>query len=67
MANSPAGKILLFSDLVDKVRSLQSQGKKIVQSHGVYDLIHPGIVKHLNAANRDGGDLQHPPAHVNFI
>jgi rfaE bifunctional protein kinase chain/domain/rfaE bifunctional protein nucleotidyltransferase chain/domain len=56
MANSPTGKILLFSDLVDKVRSLQSQGKKIVQSHGVYDLIHPGIVKHLNAA-KDQGDI----------
>ena len=51
------GKILDFNDLLRKVKELKKQGKTIVQSHGVYDIIHPGIVQHLNLAKERGDVL----------
>jgi cytidyltransferase-like protein len=50
-------KVLVMDDLIQKVRELRSQGKVVVQSHGVFDLIHPGIVKHLNEARKQGDVL----------
>lgn len=50
-------KILSFNELVEKVKQLKKQGKTIVQSHGVYDLIHPGIVQHLRLAKKQGDVL----------
>lgn len=50
-------KILLFDDLLIKVEQLRQQKKTIVQSHGVFDLIHPGIIKHLNSAKKQGDIL----------
>lgn len=43
-------KILFLDDLVKVVEDLQKQGKTVVQSHGVFDIIHPGIIKHINEA-----------------
>jgi rfaE bifunctional protein kinase chain/domain len=40
-----------------KVGALQLQGKTVVQSHGVFDIIHPGIIKHLNEAKEQGNIL----------
>src|SRR5512136_1592135 len=50
-------KILTFENLVQKVRELQRAGKVVVQSHGIFDLIHPGIITHLNAAKEQGDVL----------
>jgi rfaE bifunctional protein kinase chain/domain/rfaE bifunctional protein nucleotidyltransferase chain/domain len=50
-------KILFFNELISKVEELKGEGKKIVQSHGVFDLIHPGIIKHLNEAKEQGDIL----------
>ncbi len=50
-------KILLFDELVEKVVMHQQEGKVIVQSHGVFDIIHPGIIKHLNEAKEQGNIL----------
>ncbi|MBM3256675.1 MAG: hypothetical protein FJZ04_04395, partial [Candidatus Moranbacteria bacterium] len=50
-------KILSFDDLVNKTKELKKQGKTIVQSHGVYDIIHPGIVQHLRLAKEQGDVL----------
>jgi len=50
-------KILLLNDLVKKVEALKQKGKVIVQSHGVFDLIHPGIIKHINDAKSQGDVL----------
>lgn len=50
------GKILFLDDLIEKVRALQKKRKVVVQSHGVFDIIHPGVVQHLNAA-REQGDI----------
>ena len=50
-------KILLLDDLIGKVNKARENGKVIVQSHGVFDLIHPGIIKHLNEAKKQGDVL----------
>jgi rfaE bifunctional protein kinase chain/domain len=50
-------KILLFDALVKKVEALKKEGKTVVQSHGIYDIIHPGIIKHLNEARKQGDVL----------
>ncbi len=50
-------KILLFDDLIDKVRACQKAEKVVVQSHGIFDLIHPGIIKHLVSAKEQGDIL----------
>jgi rfaE bifunctional protein kinase chain/domain len=43
-------KILSLDELVKVVGNLQKQGKTVVQSHGVFDIIHPGIIQHLDDA-----------------
>ncbi|MBW1988702.1 MAG: adenylyltransferase/cytidyltransferase family protein, partial [Deltaproteobacteria bacterium] len=54
--SSAREKILWLRDLSAKVRELQAQGKTVVQSHGVFDIIHPGIIHHLEEA-REMGDV----------
>jgi rfaE bifunctional protein kinase chain/domain len=46
-----------LEDLDKKVESLKRAGKIIVQSHGIFDLIHPGIITHLNSAKKQGDVL----------
>lgn len=50
-------KILLLDDLIKKAETLKGAGKVIVQSHGIFDFIHPGIIKHLNLAKEQGDVL----------
>ncbi|MCP4130491.1 MAG: adenylyltransferase/cytidyltransferase family protein [bacterium] len=50
-------KILLMDDLLEVTNKLKEEKKVIVQSHGVFDLIHPGIIKHLNSAKSQGDIL----------
>ncbi|MFH1441031.1 MAG: PfkB family carbohydrate kinase [Candidatus Omnitrophota bacterium] len=57
MKNLPKRKILLFDDLIKKVIALQASGKVVVQSHGIFDLIHPGVIKHLKSAKEQGDIL----------
>ena len=60
MARTAEDKILTLDALADKVRALRAAGRKVVQSHGVFDLIHPGIIHHLRQARALGevmGDL----------
>ncbi len=54
MENKLKNKILTLSELVKKRHILKQEGKKVVQSHGVFDLVHPGIIKHLNQARSQG-------------
>lgn len=51
------GKIKTLPELNDLVRSFKSQHKTIVHCHGVFDLLHPGHIKHLQAAKREGDVL----------
>jgi len=57
MEPSAKSKILFLNDLVRKVRELQKEGKVVVQSHGIFDIIHPGITAHLNSARSQGDVL----------
>ena len=50
-------KILLFDELADKIVELKAAGKVVVQSHGIFDLIHPGILMHLDDACSQGDVL----------
>ena len=49
-------KVLTFLEMLETVEALKKEGKKIVQTHGVFDLIHPGIIQHLTSA-RGMGDV----------
>lgn len=50
-------KILTYDTLIEKVRLLQQEGNVVVQSHGIFDLIHPGVIEHLNQAKEQGDVL----------
>lgn len=49
-------KIKRLDDLARTLTALREQGRKIVHCHGVFDLLHIGHIKHLEAA-RKFGDL----------
>jgi len=49
-------KILKLQELAEKLEELKGQGKKIVHCHGCFDLMHPGHIKHFQAA-KNMGDL----------
>jgi len=55
--NTACEKIKDLDELADIVRGLKMRGKKIVQCHGVFDLLHPGHIKHFEAAGREGDVL----------
>lgn len=53
----PRRKIYTLGELVPMLDQLRNQGKLIVQCHGVFDIIHPGHIKHLESAKREGNVL----------
>jgi len=50
-------KILNIEELSKVISSLKKEGKKIVQCHGCFDLLHPGHVMHFKAAKNFGDVL----------
>ncbi len=54
---SVSEKILSLPDLARKIRKLKLKNKKIVHCHGCFDLIHPGHIKHFEAAKKIGDVL----------
>jgi rfaE bifunctional protein nucleotidyltransferase chain/domain len=50
-------KLLTINELTQRVSDCKSQGKKIVLCHGCFDLMHPGHIKHFQAAKRMGDIL----------
>ncbi len=50
-------KIKTVDELIDIIAVLKKQNKKIVHCHGVYDLVHPGHIRHLAAAKKEGDVL----------
>ena len=50
-------KIKTIDELANIISDLKSQGKKIVQCHGVFDLIHIGHIKHFEEAKSHGDIL----------
>jgi bifunctional ADP-heptose synthase (sugar kinase/adenylyltransferase) len=52
-----AEKIRDLSELAHDVDRWKAEGKRIVHAHGVYDLLHPGHMRHLESAKRLGDGL----------
>ncbi len=50
-------KIYDIEELGDVISNLKKEGKKIVQCHGCFDLLHPGHVMHFKAAKNFGDIL----------
>ena len=50
-------KIITLNDLAQKIQKLKKDKKKIVLSHGVFDLIHPGHLRHFKEAKNHGDIL----------
>jgi len=53
---STPSKVVSFEAAPQVFQALRQQGKKIVQSHGIFDLTHPGHICHLEEA-RSLGDV----------
>jgi rfaE bifunctional protein nucleotidyltransferase chain/domain len=45
-------KVVTLEQLAARVRELQAGGLKVAHCHGCFDLVHPGHIKHLQAARR---------------
>jgi len=50
-------KIKTIDELAVVLKKARKSGKKIVHCHGVFDLLHPGHVKHFQAAKKKGDIL----------
>ncbi len=50
-------KIVELEDLAKKIAELKKQGKKVVQCHGVFDLLHVGHLRHFKQAKSFGDVL----------
>jgi len=50
-------KIIDLYELSNQIKELKAQGKRIVHCHGCFDLMHPGHIKHFQAAKNMGDVL----------
>lgn len=50
-------KIKNLGELKTKIADLRKQNKKIAHCHGVFDLIHPGHIRHLASAKKEADIL----------
>ncbi|MDD5194969.1 MAG: PfkB family carbohydrate kinase [Candidatus Omnitrophica bacterium] len=57
MKKEAYAKIKTLDSLAKILESARQKGKKIVHCHGVFDLLHPGHIKHFEAAKRKGDIL----------
>jgi rfaE bifunctional protein nucleotidyltransferase chain/domain len=46
------GKVVTLGELAERVAALKAEGKRVAHCHGCFDLVHPGHIKHLQAARR---------------
>lgn len=51
------GKLLSVPELAEIVAALKRSGQHVVHCHGVFDLLHLGHIRHLNAARAEGDVL----------
>lgn len=50
-------RVVALETLADEIRRLQAAGKKVVHSHGVFDLLHVGHIRHFEQAKSLGDIL----------
>jgi len=55
--DTAANKIKRIDDLAKTLAALRADGRKVVHCHGVFDLLHIGHIKHLEAARKLGDVL----------
>jgi rfaE bifunctional protein nucleotidyltransferase chain/domain len=46
------GKVVSLEELAARVAALKAAGKRVALCHGCFDLVHPGHIKHFQAARR---------------
>src|SRR4051794_11214252 len=51
---SKDGKVLEMDELALQIRALKAAGLRVVHCHGVFDLLHPGHIRHLTEAKHMG-------------
>jgi rfaE bifunctional protein nucleotidyltransferase chain/domain len=56
-SGTPHGKILPRDALVAARERARAEGRTVVQCHGCFDIVHPGHVRHLQHARRQGDVL----------
>ena len=49
-------KIVELDELAGLIKTLKASGKKVAMCHGCFDLMHPGHIRHFQAA-KDLGDI----------
>lgn len=52
-----SNKILTLDELAARCHALKKQGKRVVLSHGTFDLMHAGHIRHLQRARQEGDAL----------
>jgi len=52
-----AKKIKTVNALAEIIANLKRKGKRIVQCHGVFDLVHLGHIRHFNLAKKEADVL----------
>ncbi|MBM3252127.1 MAG: adenylyltransferase/cytidyltransferase family protein, partial [Candidatus Omnitrophica bacterium] len=57
MVRDIKSKIKSIDELCRIIRALKKKGSKIAHCHGVFDLLHPGHIKHFEAARKEGDIL----------
>ena len=57
MNRNAARKIVSRQELVEAVRAAQAAGRTVVHCHGCFDIVHPGHVRYLEFARRQGDVL----------
>ena len=50
-------KILPLKEIAKRIEEIKSKGKKVVQCHGVFDIVHLGHIRHFNMAKKEGDFL----------
>lgn len=53
----PSGKIVNLNELSTFIQGLKNKGKKIIHCHGIFDLVHPGHIRHFQSAKAMGDIL----------
>jgi D-beta-D-heptose 7-phosphate kinase/D-beta-D-heptose 1-phosphate adenosyltransferase len=56
-ADLPPGRVVSRDACVAKVRDWQAEGRSVVFTNGVFDILHPGHVRYLAAARAEGDAL----------
>ncbi|MCP4245661.1 MAG: adenylyltransferase/cytidyltransferase family protein, partial [bacterium] len=54
MTDGISRKIVDLPSLLDAVAAARSDGKTVVQCHGCFDVVHPGHIRYLEFARRQG-------------